>query len=194
MVIYVEGGTPGALADEARRGFTKFFEKCLKVRRPRVIACGPRTEALKRFQHGRAQGQDCLLLLDSEEVAARGSPWDHPRMSKECPRPHPYADADLHFMATVMETWLAACPEELEEFYGQGFKSAKLPQAIDLETVTKRDIYAALEKATKETKTKGAYGKGSHSFKLLALVDPMKVRRRCSYWAKRLCEELNNRA
>ena len=36
----------------------------------------------------------------------------------------------------AMETWLVACPEALEEYFGNGFKKAKLPQASDLESVS----------------------------------------------------------
>ncbi len=49
--------------------------------------------------------------------------------------------------------------------------------------------YRALENATKNTKTKGIYGKGSHSFKLLALLDPSLIRR-ASPWADRFFQAL----
>ena len=44
-----------------------------------------------------------------------------------------------------MEAWLVACPEALEEYFGNGFKKAKLPQASDLESVSKKDINDGLE-------------------------------------------------
>lgn len=191
MVIYVEGGARGELAAEARRAFAKFFEKCLE-RKPRVLACGSRGDALNRFRAAKKKNEDCLLLLDSEEPPSTVDPWDHPRLLEACPRPHSYVADDLHFMAAVMETWFIACPEELEVFYGQGFKSAKLPGATDLEAISRHDVFKALEDATKDTKTKGAYGKGAHSFKILACMDPARVRSRCA-WARRLCVELGRR-
>ncbi len=192
-MIYVEGGAKGTLAQEARKHFTKFLQnRCLSANRPRVKFCGNRIEALKRFRHGKATGENCLLLVDSEEVATQGSPWDHPRMAKECPRPHDLDDADLHFMASTMETWLISCPEEIEQFFGSGSNIQKLPQRANLEEVSKQDVLNDLQGATRESR-KGEYGKGPHSFKLLGLMDPTKVRKRCPYWAVRFCEELKKR-
>jgi hypothetical protein len=91
-----------------------------------------------------------------------------------------------------METWLVASSKELAEFFGPGFKAKKLPQAANLETVPKADVYHALEAATKDS-SKGSYGKGPHSFKVLAEMDPAQVLKRCPVWAKRFCDELETR-
>jgi hypothetical protein len=47
-----------------------------------------------------------------------------------------------------------------------------------------------LEQATRDTKTKGAYDKGKHSFKLLATLDP-KLVRNAGPWAERFFATLD---
>lgn len=87
-----------------------------------------------------------------------------------------------------MEAWLVADPEALEDFYGQGFRKNALPEAATgIEKVSKADLYAALAAATKDCKSKDPYGKGSHSFKLLAALDPRTVLA-ASPWAKRFAD------
>jgi hypothetical protein len=50
-----------------------------------------------------------------------------------------------------------------------------------IESVGKRAVFAALEQATRNTKTKGSYSKGKHSFAILAMIDPNKLRRAAPY-------------
>jgi len=52
--------------------------------------------------------------------------------------------------------------------------------------------YQSLKTATAHCKTKAEYGKGAHSFKLLALIDPAKVTG-ASGWAERFINELKRR-
>jgi len=88
-------------------------------------------------------------------------------------------------MVQVMEAWFLADREALRDFCGNGFQESALPAATaPIEAVGKPDLYAKLQKATADTKTKGAYGKGSHSFKVLATLDPELVRK-ASPWAER---------
>lgn len=92
-----------------------------------------------------------------------------------------------------MEAWLLADRETLKAFFGQGFKENALPATANrVEGTGKQQIYDALAKATRDCKTKSAYGKGEHSFKLLALVDPGKVMA-VSPWARRFVETLQTR-
>lgn len=58
--------------------------------------------------------------------------------------------------------------------------------------MVKHDLYNALAHATRRCKPKGAYGKGAHSFLLLASLEPAVVIG-ASPWAKRLVDELNRR-
>jgi len=78
----------------------------------------------------------------------------------------------------------------LQAFFGQGFRSQDLPATEkNLEKIDKEEIYKSLKNATKQCKTKAIYGKGDHSFKLLALIDPSKVTAK-SPWAKRFVDEM----
>lgn len=181
--IFVEGGTKGPLKDKCRQGFARFFEKTgLGPRRPKIVACGTRKAAYDDFCYALSKAGDkdiYLLLVDSEEPvtvdkdlvwehvkARQGDGWDKP----------PSAEADmLHFMVECMENWFLADPQELERFFGQGFKSGVLPRKADIESVAKVDVYDALKKATHDLKTKRQYGKGEHSFSLLEKIDPVKV-------------------
>ncbi len=78
----------------------------------------------------------------------------------------------------------------LMAYYRQGFNPRSLPRRSEVEEVTKADIYAALDKATRNC-TKGRYGsrKGRNSFAILAKVDPGKVAA-ASPHARRLLETL----
>ncbi|CAM5782848.1 hypothetical protein CCAE64S_01035 [Castellaniella caeni] len=92
-------------------------------------------------------------------------------------------------MVQCMEAWLIADPSTLKKYFGQNFHDKKLPNpANPLEHVTKDTLYRALKDATKDSQ-KGAYGKGKHSFELLAMTDPAKVVQ-ASPWAQRLVETL----
>jgi len=75
-----------------------------------------------------------------------------------------------------MENWLLADRDTLKAFFGQGFAENQLPAAARaIESIDKNTVYEALAKATASCKTKASYGKGEHSFKLLASIDSGKV-------------------
>jgi len=81
----------------------------------------------------------------------------------------------------------AACRE------GLSFKPNALPtQSRSIEGIDKQALYQSLKTATAHCKTKAEYGKGAHSFKLLALIDPAKVIG-ASGWAERFIDELKRR-
>ena len=83
-----------------------------------------------------------------------------------------------------------ACRAGFSNFltFGQGFNTRSLPAAGDqIESVTKEQIYQALSSATRNCKTKAKYGKGEHSFKLLALISPDRVTA-ASPWARRFID------
>jgi hypothetical protein len=78
----------------------------------------------------------------------------------------------------------------LISFFGQGFEDTQLPAISNaIESVVKEQVYQSLANATRYCKTKAQYGKGEHSFKILARIDPMKVTA-ASSWAKRFVDEL----
>lgn len=181
--IFVEGGTKGLLAEKCRQGFARFFEKTgLGPRSPRIVSCGSRKAAYDDFCYALSKAGEkdvYLLLVDSEEKvsvekdqvwahvkARQGDGWDKPAS----------ANADmLHLMVECMENWFLADPQELEKFFGQGFKMGLLPKKVDIESVTKTEVYDALKRATHDLKTKRPYGKGEHSFSILEKIDPVKV-------------------
>ncbi len=78
-------------------------------------------------------------------------------------------------MVEAMETWFHADKEVLRQYYGQGFRPAALRQRTDIENIPKADLFNGLESATRDC-LKGNYSKGQHSFEILALLDPAKVK------------------
>lgn len=210
MKVYVEGGGDAAsLKTACREGFSKFLGKAgLAGRMPRIVACGNREDAFDSFCRALRSGESAMLLVDSEAPVVAGAqpgnaavredrdqwrPWLHLQQGDGWAKPENSEDLQCHLMAQCMETWLLADRDALTQFFGQGFKESALTPAVNpLEQVPKSKIYADLAAATHACKTKRAYGKGEHSFKLLALIDPAKVLN-ASPWAKRFVETLQAR-
>ncbi len=203
--IYVEGGGDGKdLQSECRRGFREFLEKAgLKGKMPAIIACGGRYSAYKGYCTAISQREAAMLLVDSEAPVAREhqtgepdawQPWRHlkARQGDDWDRPPGAREADCHLMVQCMESWFLADRKTLNDFFGQGFRESALPSANrPIEDVAKDEVYRALKQASQSCKTKAEYGKGEHSFKLLALLDPAKVVA-ASPWAKRFVEALKH--
>lgn len=210
--LYVEGGgDSNALKTACREGFSKFLGKAgLAGRMPRVVACGSRADAYDSFCTAISNGEAAMLLVDSEapvvadaqqgdgatrEDWERWQPWLHlkQRQGDGWEKPISSDDMQCHLMVQCMEAWLLADRETLKRFFGQGFRESSLPAAANpIEKTGKQQLYDALAKATSGCKTKSAYGKGEHSFKLLALVAPAKVVA-ASPWARRFIETLKMR-
>lgn len=202
VLLYVEGGGSGAhsnsLQSELRRGFSEFFGRSsLRAHgRPRVVACGGREQAFDQFKTAIAQGQNALLLVDSEELvcaAATNSgssrdwqPWLNLKQQAGWDKPTQANECDVHLMVQCMESWLLCDVPAVKAFFGNGF--ADVPQNKPVEALTKAELDQWLKKSTQDTQ-KGAYGKGAHSFKLLALISAEQVLKQ-SPWAQRLVNEL----
>ncbi|MCB1832523.1 MAG: DUF4276 family protein [Geminicoccaceae bacterium] len=200
--LYVEGGgDTAALKSTCREGFTTFVTKAGLTNRPRIVACGSRRDAFESFCTAIANGEDAILLVDSEDAVnaqhqqgqpENWQPWAHlkARMGDGWDKPQSAAETDCHLMTQIMESWFLADRDVLKAFFGQGFKENALPATNNaIEGIAKQQVYAALAQATSNCKTKTAYGKGEHSFRLLANVDPAKITR-ASPWAKRFVDEL----
>ena len=195
MKIYIEGGgnKNSALAKELRQAFTEFFRRAgLENRMPQPVACGSRQRAYDFFCAASQNGESAILLVDSEASVPpnlRFKPWEYLRIGDQWIKPNNAKDSDCHLMVECMEAWLIADPDALAAYFQQGFSPSHLPASThQLEDIPKQDLYRALELATKHTKTKGVYDKGTHSFKLLKLINPLKVIER-SAWAHRfICE------
>jgi hypothetical protein len=193
--LFVEGGGDHneALKTECRRAFSKLLERAgLGGGMPRVIPCGGRKRAFDQFCTAIRSGGPSLLLVDSEAPVTAASPWEHvaTREGDGWAKPVGAADEQLHLMVQCMESWLLADREALGAFFGAGFREKALPdQANDIEKIGKDDLFEKLNNATHGSKTKGSYRKGMHSFKLLEMIDPEKLRR-ASRWAGRFFNAL----
>lgn len=206
VYVYAEGGGSGAhsaaLQAEFRQAFADFFSKTDlgTTRRPRVVPCGGREQAFQSFCTAIAQGQNALLLVDSEApvnslhqppLPGIWRPWTHLQTQASWATPLGASDDDCHLMVQCMENWFLADGAGVQVFFGRNFNVAALPSG-SVETVAKNMAYTALQTATKNCKTKGPYAKGAHSFKVLSSISTAKVEA-ASPWAKRFLDELRKR-
>lgn len=207
MKLFVEGGGDAkTLRTACREGFTEFLKKAgLLGYMPRVVPCGSRKNAYDDYCIALRNGEAAMLLVDSEDSVApallvvnkddsvkTAQPWVHlqNRTGDKWMKPINANDVHCHLMVQCMEAWFLADRQMLQTFFGQGFNVNALPSTGNpIEEVAKSKIYQSLDDATKNCKTKAPYGKGEHSFKLLALIDPSKVTT-SSRWAKRFVDEM----
>ncbi|MBT1426555.1 DUF4276 family protein [Dickeya dianthicola] len=71
----------------------------------------------------------------------QGDGWEKPAGSD---------DQQCHLMTQCMESWLIADSAALTKFFGQGFRTHRLPQG-DVERIAKQQVYDMLENATRST-------------------------------------------
>ncbi len=203
--LYVEGGgDTAALKAACREGFSTFLAKAGLNKKPRVVACGSRRDAYESYCTAIRSGEEAVLLVDSEAPvgachqqgdADSWQPWQHLKQRQEdgWDQPANAPETDCHLMVQCMESWFLADRQTLKHFFGQGFGETQLPAAANaVETIAKEQVHESLAKATSHCKTKGSYGKGEHSFKLLTAVDPLKITA-ASPWARRFIDELKRR-
>ena len=184
--IYVEGGPQAIDANGLRRfrsGFKRHFERVdPRLEAIEVVAPGSTEQTIKRYAQGLKQYSDhsrVALLVDSDSPVTANSPAEHLRAKLDSAKVPQDARTNIFLMVQCMEAWIVADPEALEGFYkSKFFKKERLPKRPNLEQESKADLYAVLEKETKDSQ-KGQYGKISHAGKLLVLIDPEKVASRC---------------
>ena len=194
--VFVEGGGNGnkSLKTACRKGFNEFFNKAgLEERVPRTMVCGSRNNAFDDFctaMDNTGDNDFPILLVDSEDPVSLGdAPWLHLKERDGWVKPTGATDDQAHLMVQCMEAWFMADKDCVERFFGQGFKRNLLPSQTDIESIPKDDLFDKITNATRNTVTMGKYGKGAHSFELLALIDPQLVQD-ASPHAKRLLETL----
>ncbi len=208
IAVYIEGGgSTVSLQEELRRGFDALFVKERSKAREkrgslRFVCCGGRDQAYRAFKNAVEVNRERInaLLVDSETeigpVPANKAKDSEVRVAhlrqKEGVGVRGQGDGwelsdDLaervHLMVQCMEAWIVADPDALELFYRPNFKEDKLPKRPDLERESKADKFSKLEKATevaqRDRSNKGKYGKIEHASKLLAMIDPEKIAKRC---------------
>lgn len=192
-IVYVEGGGSGRrLRTKCREGFRRLFDRAgLQGRISKIVPSGSRAEALKDFctaLRGAAPDKFVCLLVDSEgPVAENTSSW-----ALLGNRPVGADDDNAHLMVQCMEAWFLADKEALGRFFGQGFRGNALRDRADVENIPRRDVFSAIERATRDCAPKGQYRKGSQSFEVLATLDP-EIVARASPYARRLFDTLKQK-
>jgi len=190
VTIFVEAGGDTRLQQGGcRKGFREFLNKLAIKSAPTIIACGSRKNAYDSFCMGLKNTKNneyCLLLVDSETPVTNSNVWQHVylREGDKWQKPDKATEEHLHFMVECMEAWFMADKQTLISYYGQGFNQNALSQNANIEDISKQDLYATLNNATRKT-AKGGYSKGGHAFELLSKIDANKVIANSPY-AKRL--------
>lgn len=200
LTLYVEGGGHRLLNAELRKGFQSFITAAGIQQRPAVVASGSRKAAYDDFCIALTEGKRAMLLVDAEAAmapahqqgpATKWQPWAHLHGRDGWSRPPSATDLDCHLMVECMENWFLADPAMLANFFGHGFAANALPApgGGGVERFSKAQTLQALKAATRTCQPKGAYGKGSHSFKLLALLSPRALLPQAP-WADRFIQAL----
>ena len=188
VAIYMEGGGDGPNGKAALRIGMDTLLRPLKeiARRDRLrwklVVCGGRDAAFKRFRNAANGGDTIVALLVDSESPVSTAPTLH--LAQRDRWRLQFADGDaIHLMVQVMETWIVADAGALSGYYGSGFERDRLPRRAELEEVPKADVASALERATAAT-SKGSYRKIRHASDLLARIDPEVVKQRCSHFER----------
>jgi hypothetical protein len=206
--LFVEGGgtDSSSLRNECRAAFRLFLQKSgLTGHMPRIVACGSRNDAYADYCRALDNGEDALLLVDSEESivlpqngrchnaneSKTWNPWYHLEISANWTKPQNAREEACHLMVQLMEAWFLADVETLKEYYGEGFNEHNLPKRTDIENIDRDIVGNSLRRATIRTK-KGVYDKGKHSFEILKIIDPKKVMAR-SPWTQRFVTLLSEK-
>ena len=192
IMLCVEGGGDSrVLKIKCRQGFAELMINAgFGGRSPKVAACGSRNTAFKRFQTELKSGKRFpILLVDSEDLVdgANGpdnpsGAWRHLADRDKWQRPKAASDDQAQLMVTTMETWLVADPNAVIKHF-PGMSDKKSLPSVDLESRTKKDILAALNKATSGSQ-KGEYKKGRDSFDLLGKLNPEELKTKLPYFRR----------
>jgi len=193
IAIYVEGGGNTAQQkSDLRLGFNGLFSELKKKAeknkyRWKLILCGGRQQAYQDFNNALTNEPQAIniLLVDSEDPISLfdKNNDDAKARVKHLKQRDNWSFSEIkpervHLMVQCMEAWIISDAEALATFYGQGFLENCLPKRNDLEEELKSDIEKKLMQATRSTQ-KGEYAKIKHASKLLKIVSPTKIEKRC---------------
>lgn len=192
VTLFVEGSRGSeTLVRRFREGWSRFFRAAGLRRPPRVVPCGDRARAYRRFAlavEKDGPGRVSLMLMDSEgPVAAGQSVWRHLRDKDGWSRPQGAGDSSAFMMTQLMETWLLADVPVMRRFFGNEFDAGAFARWPSLEDVPKTTVLDALGRAT--AKCGQPYAKGEVSFLLLSVIDPAAVEAACPH-ARKLFDRL----
>jgi len=181
--IYIEGGgNKKQLQSELRQGFQALFTSVgFLGKLPKVVASGSRNEAYADFTtafKNIKSGETVLLLVDSEDIVTASTKWEHVVARDSWTKLG--SEENIFFMVVCMESWFLADTDGLSSFFGKDFDASKLPKNTNHEVIDKKQLYDGLKKATQNT-SKGEYGKGQHSFKILTHLDGRKIEQHGKY-------------
>lgn len=194
-LIIEGGGDQKVLKNELREAFNKFLTKAgFDGKMPRIVAGGGRAQAYDLFRTEIEAGRSAVLLVDSERdvlPAHVDFPWTHLKSFEHWDWLPTLSEKHCHFMSQCMESWFLADKTSLEKYYGTKFKTSKLSDVANIESVSKDRVFSQLNEATRDcddTRRNG-YNKGRDSFKILMILDPTKVKD-SSICAKRFLEQM----
>lgn len=194
VAVYMEGGGDGRdTKDALRRGMEVFLQPLKQAARDRemrwkLVCCGPRNEAFRRFRNALHEGDDSVVVLLVDAEGPLGTDAGSHLHRRDGWNVTSIDDNLIHLMVQTMEAWIVADGRALRAYYGQQFNAGALPRAADLENVGKRDLEKALRRATRHTQ-KGEYHKIRHASDLLQRMNAETVRARCDH-CRRLFDEL----
>ena len=193
--IFIEGGGGGDRDDSLfRTEWSKFFASAgLSGRLPKVVRCGDRARAFRRFSDAirtAVADEITILLVDSEGPVKEGqSIWEYLRDNDGWRRPAGADDNQAYLMVQAMEAWLMADQDALRGYFDQGFNENRLPGQSDPEQIPQNRLESSLKEASSGCGRQ--YAKGTVSFEILGRVDAGKVEERCSH-AKALFDHLRS--
>ena len=159
-------------------------------RLPKVVACGPRHLAFRSFRNALLDGKSYpILLVDSEDLVDHANQsynpfgaWQHLHSRDKWERPDSALSDQAQMMVTCMETWIVADRNTLRNYFPI-LNENPLPNVLQLESCTRKDINSALKNAT-ATSQKGAYKKGRDSFDLLGKLNPDELKSKLPHFRR----------
>jgi len=174
--IYFEGD------NMLRSGFRVFFDKYFNhsgKKIDKLIAC--QATPIEDFLDGIRDDSDTnsyhILLIDADVLPDndyRKSVRETTEWKKHCETE--IDDNQLHFMVQLMEAWFIADKDALKAYFGEDFKTVKLPKQQNVEEIPAKDVIRKLNEASRNTKRRTySRDKAMHGSRILTLLDPHKV-------------------